>query len=328
MSANGNDDLETVIPDIDQIFIDYPNADVILRSSDNVDFRFSKSLLSLASSVFETMFKLPRSLDMESKDLVVDDLPVVLVEEKSGILEKLLRFCYPVAAKDIPDLTTLEDVQSLLGAAVKYEMEGLEQHVKRALVAPEFGGKEPLRVFAIACRFKLDDVIQIAAKYTLDQPILERPYIAELEFITGGHLHQVQTYYADCAEAAKGVGINLCWLKEHSFVWFRFQERSRRCSCVEKSIGVGNPAVTVWAMQWWRDYLQSTIKALGHRPCGDEIRKPVLTEEAIMKAALCPICRERAVPDLRLFNQLYAIEVDRVVSEVSVIDSAFSHMLS
>lgn len=264
------------------------------------------------------MFKLPQSLDVASRDLVIDGLPVVLVEEKSGTLEKLLQFCYPVAAKDIPDLTTLEDVQSLLGAAIKYEMGGLEHRVKRALVAPEFGEKEPLRVFAIACRFKLDDEIQIAAKYTLRQPILERPYVVELEFITGGHLQRVQAYYARCFMAAQGVGTNLRWLKEHSFVWFKKQCTNSSCATYRRMVSVDDPNFLVEAKQWWWDYLQSTIEALGRRPCGEEIMKPVLTDAALVKAVQCLTCRGRALPELRQFNKLYAIEIDRVISEIKI----------
>lgn len=39
---------------------DDPEADIILRSSDNVDFHVYKFLLSLVSPVFKSMFALPQ----------------------------------------------------------------------------------------------------------------------------------------------------------------------------------------------------------------------------------------------------------------------------
>jgi hypothetical protein len=128
--------------------------------------------LSLSSSFFETMFELPQSQDVASSDLANDGLPLIQLSEESRTLEKLLLSCYPLATKGTQDLPTLEDVQRLLEAAIKYDMGGLEKHVRRELVAPHFGAKDPMGVFAIVCRYKLDEV-QIAAKYTLRQPILE-----------------------------------------------------------------------------------------------------------------------------------------------------------
>jgi hypothetical protein len=89
-------------------------------------------------------------------------------------------------------------------------------------------------------------------------------------------------------------------------------------------VDVGHPSgLAVVASQWWWDYLQSTIEGLSHRPYGKEIMKPLLTDVALVKASQCPICRSHAFHELRRFNKLYASEIDRVISEVSVMNSAF-----
>ena len=56
--GNGDDEMVDVV-DASSPF-DRPDADVILRSCDHVDFRFHKSLLSLASPFFCNMFALPQ----------------------------------------------------------------------------------------------------------------------------------------------------------------------------------------------------------------------------------------------------------------------------
>jgi hypothetical protein len=45
-------------------------------------------------------------------------------------------------------------------------MQGLEKHLRQALVALQFGEKDPMCVSAIACHYKLDEEVQIATKYT------------------------------------------------------------------------------------------------------------------------------------------------------------------
>ncbi|KAI0954677.1 hypothetical protein AcW1_006488 [Taiwanofungus camphoratus] len=102
-----------------------PNADIVLRSSDGIDFRVHKLILSEASPVFEGMFALPQlaasSRDSESNTAHADcdGLPVVAVTEKGKTLENLLRICYPMAD---PVLDAVEE-EEVLKAAQKYEIE-------------------------------------------------------------------------------------------------------------------------------------------------------------------------------------------------------------
>ncbi|KAI6101550.1 hypothetical protein EV401DRAFT_792944 [Pisolithus croceorrhizus] len=56
---------------------DHVKADVILRSSDDIDFRVFKSFLSLASPFFETLFDLPQPSEEMNTDVEIKDgLPV------------------------------------------------------------------------------------------------------------------------------------------------------------------------------------------------------------------------------------------------------------
>ena len=61
---------------------DHSLADVILRSSDKIDFRVFKLFLSLASPVFETMFSLPQPTEGVNPDEgTTDKLPVMPLSE-------------------------------------------------------------------------------------------------------------------------------------------------------------------------------------------------------------------------------------------------------
>ncbi|EGN96989.1 hypothetical protein SERLA73DRAFT_140858 [Serpula lacrymans var. lacrymans S7.3] len=163
---------------------DHPKADIILRSSDNVDFRVFKLFLSLASPFFEAMFELPQPSPESSGDEVKDGLAVISVTEDSSTLNTFLRFCYPSTLAEDPNLEELTDVVKVLDAARKYSLELIEKKVGHALGSPAVLEKEPFRAFAIACHSKLENETRIAAKSTLHYSLIP-PVIKELDLITG-----------------------------------------------------------------------------------------------------------------------------------------------
>ena len=69
-----------------------PDANIIVRSSDFVDFRVHKSVLAMTSPVFKDLLSLPQPSDGET----VDGLPVVRLSEDSELLSSLVSIIYPV----------------------------------------------------------------------------------------------------------------------------------------------------------------------------------------------------------------------------------------
>jgi len=67
---------------------DNPDADVIIRSSDNVDFRVFKLVLSLASPFFTVMFGLPQGPagSINEKQETRNGIPVIQVTENSQVM--------------------------------------------------------------------------------------------------------------------------------------------------------------------------------------------------------------------------------------------------
>jgi len=68
------------------------DANLIIRSSDLVDFRVHKSVLAMVSPFFQHMLSLPQPFDSES----VDGLPVVQFSEGSELLNSLISLLYPI----------------------------------------------------------------------------------------------------------------------------------------------------------------------------------------------------------------------------------------
>lgn len=114
---------------------DHAKADIVLRSSDNIDFRVFKLFLSLASPTFETMFEITQPTEADNNQETKDGLAVIRVQENSKALDTLLRFCYPCTLAEDPKLEVLEDLVDVLGAAQKYSLDTIERKVRQALGA-------------------------------------------------------------------------------------------------------------------------------------------------------------------------------------------------
>lgn len=144
-------------------FLRDTDTDIVLRSSDHVEFWVAKTILTFASPVFRDMFMtaIPPPEATHPEDYV-EGTPVVAVTEASRALDQLLRFCYPVAN---PTVDTLDDTVALLHAGRKYEISMLQTHC--AVVLRGLAQTEPMRVFAVACIFDMEDIARIAARQSL-----------------------------------------------------------------------------------------------------------------------------------------------------------------
>jgi BTB/POZ domain len=71
---------------------DAPDANIIVRSSDLVDFRVHKSVLAMTSPFFKDLLSLPQPSDSET----FDGLPVVQLSEDSELLNSLVSILYSV----------------------------------------------------------------------------------------------------------------------------------------------------------------------------------------------------------------------------------------
>ncbi|KAJ7678647.1 hypothetical protein B0H17DRAFT_944343 [Mycena rosella] len=137
------------------------SADVILRSSDGIDFRVYRVVLSLASPFFKQMFSLPQPV-------TEPEVPNITVTESALVLDRALRFWYPGAEPVAGE--TLDEFRDTLEAVIlKYDMQFLIPNAKKHL--RKHIDQDPLAVYAIACCHRWKDVALEAAKASLRLPL-------------------------------------------------------------------------------------------------------------------------------------------------------------
>ncbi|KAH9910969.1 uncharacterized protein BXZ73DRAFT_108333 [Epithele typhae] len=132
---------------------DKPSTNLIIRSSDLVDFRVHQHILAEASPVFADMLTLPQPREQE-RDL----LPVVDVAEDAQTWRYLLFLCYPTNKQNF---SKLEDTIPVIKAAQKYEMEWPVTYMIDKLRAGAH--LRPLFVWVIGVRCHLEQTQQYAA---------------------------------------------------------------------------------------------------------------------------------------------------------------------
>ncbi|KAI0339894.1 hypothetical protein BDW22DRAFT_1360933 [Trametopsis cervina] len=119
---------------------DDEDADLIIRSCDDVHFRVFKVILKKASPVFGGMFSLPSTGSKE--------IPSVDVSEDGETMTQLLRLCYPTCDSR---LKTLDQVSRLMDACGKYQMDDAARRVAMTTLG-NFMSKDPIHAYALACR--------------------------------------------------------------------------------------------------------------------------------------------------------------------------------
>lgn len=315
---------------------DHPQADLILRSSDRppVDFRVFKLLLSLSSPFFSTLLTLPqpppqlpispllspRTIDGAFSD---NELPsIIQMSEGKATLNILLGFCYPISTHELPRFASLTDLQNVIEAAFKFEMEGVLNHVRHnELVSPRFLEAQPVRVFAIAFMHQWAEEARLAARYTLRHSI-PGPYAAELERIPAGAYHRLQEYHQRCGVAAS----SRAWIQETAaasssddrWVWLECREcpsSSRDDHQPWFAFRLGSSQRT-GPRQWWSNWLKGVGKLLQTRPRGETLRDYDLMRKALAEAGDCWFCLQRARDDLESFIQILSAQIERDISQV------------
>lgn len=133
--------------------------EVILRSSDSHDFYVNRFILKLGAPPLA-------SLQPNEKD------NILMLPEPACILDVLLTLIYPVES---PTWTSLEGFGPVLDAAIRYDMRGAIETLRRALISPRrvedqilpsFVELDPIRTFAIARQAGLESEAQLAGNAT------------------------------------------------------------------------------------------------------------------------------------------------------------------
>jgi hypothetical protein len=301
--------------ELSPVFID-PKADVILRSSDNVDFQVYQAILSKASPVFEHMFQSPKPATMDDTELK-GDVQIVPMEETASIVGHMLQLCYPI---DDPVIRPLHQLRPVLGALVKYEMDGSRRAwIKEALTLAM--DKEPLGVYAtalslgrISCHYQMVDEVRLAARITLRHVIIGGPLVPELALINGLDYHRLLEYHNHCRTKLKQITgrdefQNFPYLKDPCP-----ERRSSSCSRITKEIaGVSSITSRVWLVCWEKIMVQ-----LDERPWGEAVKDKQIwidTVRGVMDTSPC--CAKSFLEHYPSFVDKLSQIIEETISEVS-----------
>lgn len=285
------------------------NADVILRSSDNVDFRVFKCILSLASPVFKDMFTLGSTLQQQEPH----SLSIVSMSETGKTLEALLGLLYPGA---IVKLAFFEQAKSLIAAVVKYDMsERVTSRLKELIIEKFMCPGHAVSLYSIACQHGWQDLAEKAARATLEIKDLGRAshHYPELDDLSAAAYQRLLEYHYTC-------GVNLRDLKDYldgdwfappdylcdlgPFDNFDF-EGYYGCTCGENEED----------HEWVQLYLDACSKALLYRPHPSTIDQFGFIETLRERGTkLCP----RMPLQLLWFRSRYTKKIEEEISDVSI----------
>ena len=156
-----------------------PSADLILRSSDLVNFYVLKGFLSYVSPFFKDMFDLPSTTTNE----IMNGFPVIAVAETSKTICLLLDLVYPHTGE--PQINNVALFLNVCKATRKYCMDIIENRLRKQIVTSHLTVSEPLRVYAVAIDLDWEEVALIAARNASKISLDQLPRAEELKNISG-----------------------------------------------------------------------------------------------------------------------------------------------
>ncbi|KAH9924414.1 uncharacterized protein B0H18DRAFT_1012086 [Fomitopsis serialis] len=299
-------------------------ADVILRSSDHVDFRVRQSILAESSPFFEAMFSLPQlpeSRKRKERDETEyrDGIPIVDMSEGSRVLDALLRFCYPV---EDPALPYLKVTCEVLEAARKFDMTYVVAQVKKQFLSR--AAQQPLQAYIVAVTRGWVDEMREAAKCTLRREMRWDAYIPEMEQISAGAWYRLRAYHSACSEAVSKLvdttqpnedGVVMEWLTTTQWPWFT-------CLCSQPASQKPYTAARIpcRSAPWWEDYLKDVKLKLKDRPHRATIVESDAGEQHLDRTT-CRTCLSQKISrkmHLKEFEGLLIQEIDKVMSRIQL----------
>ncbi|KAH9995446.1 hypothetical protein BJV74DRAFT_830146 [Russula compacta] len=295
---------------------DDADADIILRSSDQVEFMVYKVILSKASPFFKTMFSLPQP--RPTTDTPQDPRPIIDLAENSRILAALLLAIYPLTSATADPLP-LGDLIVALETVRKYDMASASEHFLRIFKESASTWGSPLEVFYAAYSHKLEEASRIAAKASLKHRLSLDDIGERLPNTNGPALYELWKFHRACSAAAVSTISS-----HHQFTWLTPAQTwwgSSRpiCNCDKDQRGPRLMAGSTYQSAWqantsWSGYIERARNALGERPCSEAVTDHEMLR-LTYEGKMCEACR-KCICGLSDFSRYLGEEVERRVSRV------------
>ncbi|KAK2462717.1 hypothetical protein APHAL10511_005235 [Amanita phalloides] len=172
-------------------------ADIVLQSSDSVDFFVLKTLLSLASPILDDMVSSSQG-DTAGENDTRNGLRIVQLPMDSVTLHNLLPLIYPFSEQPIADIDVYLKVAN---AAKTYGMNQVEERLRKQLETSSVMTREPVRVFAVAVYLGWKEEARSAALKSLATPVKDLAQYEELKLISGADYQDLLQWRFKCHRA-------------------------------------------------------------------------------------------------------------------------------
>ena len=282
-----------------------PSADLVLRSSDGVNFFVFKVILSMASSVFADMLTVPLPAAPQNSS---DEPPVAQLPEDAETLDMALRYCYPIPS---PKVVTLRDARILLEFARKYQVDVIKDSLTRFLT--DTIEHNPAGIYALASAYEYQDIAAKALQSSLMVPIYKL-HSPELQSSTTREQYEALIYYhISCGRVASAVSMRRKWIPGDSKLTVT-QAQFFGCSmCIMPDfVQPDHRSVTRYGPRYLWNYLHRSALVLAHHPNADAVTK----EAFVLKDLKCPGCINNKRLDMLECGQAFAAEIRRVIKQV------------
>ncbi|PBK99748.1 hypothetical protein ARMGADRAFT_1008254 [Armillaria gallica] len=314
---------EATITNADPPFNDPNNSDLILRSSDNVDFYVYKFNLAGASPVFRDMFEVGQGMQ-----ILHDTTPVVQLSEDGNGLYKFLMWC-DLSLDPAQNPLTIDDIALILSITDKYMMNGVASHV--GVLLHRYIEKEPLMVYALAYHARNswgEEAMRAAAWQMLKSGKLRftPSTLKALKGLPATALSHLIKYQEVCGAAAQSLVADTTWLKgTFPAPWMHECRSKADCNCPLSFYRDD----WVYICPWWLRLMKRIGDALLESPCVDTLLVCVGKDAAkvsginLTDAISCNVCNvgmdTRAVSEGMLkFQAELARMVEQVTRQVSL----------
>ncbi|TCD67831.1 hypothetical protein EIP91_011893 [Steccherinum ochraceum] len=310
-------------PTADSLFHD-PQADIILRSCDSVDFRVYKTILAQASPFFHTTLTLPQTENVNA-NAGTKNIPVIDMAEDSEFLEAMLMFCYPVSCDPITDADNPPKLlRVVLEIARKFEIARARSCATAYMV--NIAATDPVLVYALSCQYGFVDLARRAAECSLQfrADFLLRPHPeAELSHLTAEAFRSLMMYHDRCRQAAElwatSWGVVYGWRIPRYF-WFMGGPHGE-ANCPSLLYYNGEQAAV---QNWFRDVMKDVIAELKRSPAiGDHVSLKAIFHHFLMgastsRSSVCVVCGPIAANDMAHFVERFHQDMRSIMATVQL----------
>ncbi|KAH9990637.1 hypothetical protein BJV74DRAFT_836933 [Russula compacta] len=228
-------------------------ADIVIQSSDHVNFPVHKSILAFSSPFFKDMFSLP-----QSSYEIVSGLPVLFVSEDAEVVRALITVLYPIPS-EIP--ARYDRVLALLAASQKYDMPAAQFSIRAEVSHRKLGaqtGDEAFLAYVNASKHRLSPEMNAAAVRTLDYKLTFESLGNELQQFEGWALRDLVKF-----RKSRRDEIILCL---ESFLDSRSGPSKIWAGCPESKnkIGMDEPALPPWLHDLFTTHIEELKQNFTH----------------------------------------------------------------